>query len=118
LTLKETFRYAALTGDFKNPMRNFMHHFMIDSNFDTELAAEEPEEYPNIPAYCYVFAACFVHYWCDVTRKIKPEWVTKQKYRFEEPVFSGGPEELLRRDTPYQFKEHNLYMRAREVMVV
>jgi hypothetical protein len=117
--LTDVFRQVALNPhDWHQAIGNFMHLFIIDSDFDVSLVQQEPEFYDNIPIKHYIFAACFVHYWCDVMLKAIPEWVFKSKYKYDKPVYYPGPVALLNRDTPYQFKEHNVYMLSKEVLVV
>ena len=116
MTIKDVFDYAA-NGNFSHYMNEFAHAFLWDADFD--MVKDEPCYYDSISADNYVYAACFVHYWCDVLLMPIPKWVFLENYRHTEPVYTyNGMKEELERVTPKQFKFHNRFMRSSEVLCI
>ena len=117
MTIKSVFDLAAAHGKFSHFMNEFAHAFLWDADFS--MVKDEPLEYDSIKACDYIYAACFVHFWCEVLLVPVPAWVFSEKYRHSEPVYTyeSMKEELIR-VTPRQFKFHNRFMRSSEVLSV
>ncbi|MCL1878339.1 MAG: hypothetical protein FWF80_05740 [Defluviitaleaceae bacterium] len=117
MTLKDVFESTRSGGNFSLHMSEFAQCFLEDAY--SYMVADEPTFYPEIALDNYVYAACFVHYWCDVFLMKPPEWVFSKKYMHPFPKYSF--EEMrdeLERVTPHQFKQRNLFMRRMEVVYV
>ena len=117
MTIKDVFDKAAVHGKFSHFMNEFAHRFLWDADFS--LVKDEPADYESVGHDNYVFAACFVHYWCEVLLMPVPSWVFLEKYRHPEPVYTY-PElkDELEKLTPKQFRYHNRFMRSTEVLSI
>ena len=117
ISIKEMFEAISKDGKFSHHMSNFAHCFLEDA--DISMIKDEPNWHTNIDQDNYVYAACFVHYWCDVLLMQVPDWVFSEGYKHSTSSYSY--EELkkeLERTTPIQFKLHNKYMSRMEVVYV
>jgi hypothetical protein len=98
-------------------MSNFGHTFLECPDY--ALVSAEPVLYERIEKKHYVFAACFVHFWCCVFMINLPDWIDKPLYAYDEPVYEYPDlRELLDVLTPPQFKRHNVFMRSNSVVYV
>ena len=79
MTIKDAIDQAAVHGKFSHFMNEFAHGFLWDADFS--LVKDAPADYESVGHDNYVYAACFVHYWCDVLLMPIPEWVFLEKYR-------------------------------------
>ena len=117
MTIQKVFDLTKEDGKFQYHFSNFAHVFL--DTFDKSMVAEEPENVlqPLLPHLIY--AAAFIHYWCDVALIGVPEWCLKEIYKFEEPVWEGGQySEYVEALTPKQLIYHNIYRRAFSLLVV
>ena len=117
ITIWDAFEASSKDGNFSHHMSNFAQWFLEDAELC--MVEEEPSFYPTIDLDNYVYAACFVHYWCEVLLMIPPSWVYSERYKHNSPQYSYEElREELNRTTPHQFKFHNKYMRRMEVVYV
>ncbi|MCL2603434.1 MAG: hypothetical protein FWD90_03035 [Defluviitaleaceae bacterium] len=117
MNISKVFDYARHDNKFPHHMSNFGHIFLDSA--DASLVCDEPPFYPDLPKSAYVFAAGFVHYWCDVFMLPVPEWVNGENYRFEEPYFNQPlmKDEIIKL-TPTQFAGRNYFIPSSEVIYV
>ena len=117
MTIYDVFESSNADGNFSFHMSNFAQRFLEDA--EMWMVESEPCLYPGIDVDNYVYAACFVHYWCEVLLMEPPGWVHSKEYKYATPKYSY--EELhdeLNRITPRQFRLHNKFMRSMEVVYV
>ena len=117
MSLKQVFDLAASCGNFSHFMNEFAHGFLWSADFG--LVEEAPDFHGSVSHNHYVYAACFAHYWCEVLLLPVPVWVYRKEFRHDKPVYTHDcMKEELERVSPRQFKFHNRYMRASEVLSI
>ena len=114
MSIRRVFDMAARHGKFSHFMNEFAHSFLWDAQYS--LVEDEPVFHDSVDHSHYVYAACFVHYWCEALLLPVPDWVYCERFRHSEPVYTyDNMKDVLRRIAPEQFKYHNRFMRASEV---
>ena len=115
--IKQVFELTATGGSFSHFMNEFAHGFLWEA--DASLVEEAPDFHDSVSHSHYVYAACFVHFWCEALLLPVPAWVYGEKFRHSEPVYTyDHMKEELERIAPRQFKFHNRYMRSSEVFCI
>jgi hypothetical protein len=115
MTIRDVFDLTHADGAFTHHMSSFAQMFLQEPTLDR--VSDEPCYFDSIEKKHYVYAGCFVHYWCDVFLIEPPSWVLKSLYVFDEPVYTF-PElkNELEKITPHQCKQHNYFMRRTDVL--
>jgi len=115
MTISDVFERTRMDNKFSLYMSSFGHVFLDAA--DAALVRDEPPFYVELPAGAYVFAAGFVHYWCDVFMLRVPDWVHGTQYRLDAPYCTVPfMREEIERLTPTQFAVRNYFIPSTEVI--